>query len=115
MMIALVLALILPAAHAAPSLAELRAAYVRAYNTGDIEAIATMYADSAVRMPYDSPAERGKAAIVAGARRSFAGRHFRPTLELIADGSIERGDVTVERGTYHETQNFADGSVRHED
>ncbi len=94
---------------------ELRARYSTAYDQGDAEAIGTLYADSAIRMPYDAVAQRGRQAIVAAARESFSRRRFAPVLTLAPDDLILRGDVAVERGAYHELQRFNSGGAARED
>lgn len=110
-------AIVTAAQHSSPDagLDRLREAYAGAYNRGDSAAIGAMYADSAVRMPYDTPAQLGKAAILIATARGFSARKFKPTLTLIPEGVIRAADTAIERGLYHELQEFADGRSARED
>lgn len=95
-------------ATASTALDNLRSAYLGAYNTGNADAMESLYTSDAVRMPYDAPAERGRDAIVSGYRRAFAARRFHPELTFIVDQTLVRGDVAVERGAYREDQHFGE-------
>lgn len=91
-----------PGGHGAASVAALREAYLKAYNDGDADAMDVLYVDDAVRMPYDAPAQVGRATIVAGYRATFAARRMVPTLRFVVEGSLATGAQVVERGRYHE-------------
>ena len=92
-----------------------RVRYVSAYNAGNADALARFYTESAVRMPYDSPEQRGIAAIVSAYRNYFTRRRFDAKLELIPESVVVTADRALERGAYHETQTARDGSLRRED
>jgi uncharacterized protein (TIGR02246 family) len=94
-----------PGAAQAPAeaaIARLRATYVAAYDRGDAGAMVPLYAEDAVRMPYDAVEQVGCDAIVAGYRTTFAKRAFDPALRLVPASVRVAGDQAVERGAYVE-------------
>lgn len=96
----------------ASGLVALRSAYLAAYNHGDAAAMASLYVDSAVRMPYDAPAQHGRDAILAYYRNAFTARRFTPTLSFLVDHVLEQGDLAIERGRYREQQRLVTGAAR---
>ena len=85
-----------------PGLDSLRAAYLAAYDRGDASAMQNLYVPTAVRMPYDAPAQEGREAILAYYRQSFSRRRVDPTLTFTVGRVSVIGDLAVERGRYRE-------------
>lgn len=77
------------------------AEFARAYNAGDAEALAAMYADDAVLMPPDKPAVSGHAAILAFAREDTAGaKQAGLKLEIDAGASGSSGNLGWHSGAF---------------
>ena len=75
-----------------------------------------LYVDSAVRMPYDAPAQVGRPAVLDGYRKSFASRRLDPTLRLVPSSVNLSGARATEWGLYHETLvSRSNGPSLHED
>ena len=83
-------------------LTKLRDEWSAAYNAGSIEPMRDMYTQNAVRMPYDALVQTGRDSVVSGYERSFANRTMTPLIRLEAAQVEIRGDIAIERGTYHE-------------
>lgn len=90
-------------------------AWVAAYEAGDVVAMEDLYAEDAVRMPYDAPAAEGRQAILAAYREQFASRSLRPRIELTSEEALLSGDLAIERGRYAETWVAADEAVQSEE
>ncbi len=85
-------------AQAADSAAAASDAWDKAYNAGDVTALATLYDADAVSMGPGAPALEGRDAIAADFRKFFAankGRHH-----TLAPSRVGTGDIVVERGRY---------------
>lgn len=111
---AFVLALLLAAAPAfaqqAGDFHPTGAEFARAYNAGDAEALAAMYADDAVLMPPDKPAVSGHDAILAFAREDTAGaKQSGLKLEIDAGASGSSGNLGWHSGAFR--LKAADGST----
>lgn len=86
------------------------AEFARAYNDGDAEALAAMYADDAVLMPPDKPAVSGHDAILAFAREDTAGaKQSGLKLEIDAGASGSSGNLGWHSGAFR--LKAADGST----
>ncbi|CAN5300127.1 hypothetical protein BH24PSE2_BH24PSE2_23440 [soil metagenome] len=95
-----------------PGLAALRTAWTRAYEAGDASAMADLYVDEGVRMPYDTRAVEGRDSIVAAYLVQFESRRLRPRIDLIPQSLLAVGVIAIERGRYDETLTSSDESVR---
>ena len=79
-------------------LAELRDAWVTAYNSGDAVMLAGYFADDAVMLPPNEPVLSGKALIQAEFEGWFQGE--RGVLEIVASEVRSTRDLAIERATY---------------
>jgi uncharacterized protein (TIGR02246 family) len=71
--------------------------YASAFNSGDVNGVASFYTNDAVLTPPKMPATRGMAAIH-DAISGFLAQH--PTLSFAADSITQNGDTATERGRY---------------
>ncbi len=72
------------------------AAWDKAHNAGQLDALMQLYSESAVSMPYSRPALEGRPAIEADFRSFFEGFNAKHrttivSLEVVGDWAIERG------------------------
>lgn len=93
-------------------LAALRAAWIQAYEAGDAAAMADLYVEDAVRMPYDAPAVKGHDSIVAAYGVQFETRRLHPRIDLVPESMLAVGVIAIERGSYDETLTSLDESVQ---
>jgi ketosteroid isomerase-like protein len=96
-------------------LRDLRESYAKSYSSGDLATLRAMYADSAVRLPYDAAPQRGIAAIAESYASSFQKRKVNPFLYLVVENVTIDGQHAMEWGAYHETIQAVSGQVRQED
>jgi uncharacterized protein (TIGR02246 family) len=94
-----------PSASAADDAATIRAgteSWMKAYNAGNADAIASMYAEDAVVMPPGAPTARGRAAIKQFLVKDIAGaRSAGVTLVMAKESDVGvNGDVAWHAGTY---------------
>jgi len=72
--------------------------FITAFNAGNADAVAAMYADDAVLLVPNAPIARGNAAIRDAYRAAFGSGH--PTLNFASDRIVQSGDVAYEYGHY---------------
>jgi uncharacterized protein (TIGR02246 family) len=98
-----------PSATPEEGMDRLTRAWTAAYERGDSAAMAELYVEDAVRMPYDARAQQGRNAILAAYGRSFRSRTVTPSIVLTRAELEVHGDMAVERGTYAEELGGAGG------
>src|SRR5438132_13243627 len=82
--------------------------FITAFNAGNADAVAAMYADDAVLLVPNAPIARGNAAIRDAYRAAFGSGH--PTMNFASDRTVQSGDVAYEYGHY----TLPIGSVNHQ-
>lgn len=104
------------------------AAFLKAYNAGDVDAVLTHFEDGAVAMPPNAPPVRGRAAIrgfvekgIAGAKANGISIALGSTDEVGVSGdlawhsgpySISKHGTPIDAGKYLETWHKSDGKWR---
>lgn len=101
-----------PTPQGSGALSSLRDRWISAYEAGDAEAMSNLYAERAVRMPYDAPSAKGRGAIVAEYRKQFGSRSLYPTIRLLPDDVMIENRTAIERGRYDEILTSGDGLTR---
>lgn len=91
-------------------LADVREAWVTAYNAGDAATLAGYFADDAVMLPPNGPALSGKPAIETYLTQNLAGSSA--ILEIVSSDVLSSGDLAVERATYTATEGAAPDSPK---
>ncbi|NIO13634.1 MAG: DUF4440 domain-containing protein [Xanthomonadales bacterium] len=83
----------------ASDLAARAAAWQKAFNAGDADAIAALYTEDGMRLPYEAPIVVGRAAVPANIQSTYDVGVTKIELEVL--GAESQGNMAWGHGTYH--------------